>query len=140
VNEGYATFDHTGDLGLEVWAESPERLHELAAVALLSQVAEAAPGAPDEIRAELSLEGSDPADLLVHWLNSALLEADVRRAVWTRAQVRRLGPRFLEAELAGPRLDRTRQTFLREVKAVSHHGLELVLEPPRCSCRLVLDL
>ena len=41
MREGFQTFDHTGDLGLEVWAETPERLFELAAEAVLAQVAEA---------------------------------------------------------------------------------------------------
>ena len=139
MTEGYRTFDHTGDLGLEVWAGTPERLFARAATALLAQVAEAAEG-PVEVRADLDLEADDAADLLVHWLNSALLESELRRAVWTRAHVHRLTPRSLSATLEGPRLDPVRQTILREVKAVSHHGLELVLDPPDCRCRVVLDL
>ena len=76
----------------------------------------------------------------MHWLNSALLEAEVRRAVWTRARVHRLTPRAIEARLEGPRLDPARHTLLREVKAVSHHHLSLRLEPAGSRCRLVLDL
>jgi SHS2 domain-containing protein len=145
MREGYRTFDHTGDLGLEVTATSPERLFALAAVALLAQVVEAGQGGeasaadPGE-RVELALEGDDPADLLVHWLNTALLEAEVRGAVWTRARVESLGPRALRGTLEGPLRDPARHVFLREVKAVSHHALELVLEPPDCRCALVLDL
>jgi SHS2 domain-containing protein len=137
--EGFRTFDHTGDLGLEVWAETPERLFALAAEALLAQVVECPPGEP-EVRIDIGLEGDDAGDLLVHWLNTALLEAELREAVWTRARVERLTPRSVTASLEGPRRDPARQTFLREVKAVSHHFLQLELEPPRCRCRLVLDI
>ena len=42
MGEGFRPFEHTGDLGLEVWAGSPERLHALAPVALHAQIAEAA--------------------------------------------------------------------------------------------------
>lgn len=139
MDEGFRTFDHTGDLGLEVWAGSPERLYALAAVALLAQVAEAA-GAETEVTRRVALEGDDPADLLVHWLNTALLESEVAQAVWTRAEVHSLSERSLEADLAGPRRDRSRQVFLREIKAVSHHALELTLVPGRCRCRLILDI
>ena len=137
--EGYRTFDHTGDLGLEVWAGTPERLFAQAAVALLAQVVEAADEEP-EGRVELDLQADDAADLLVHWLNTALLEAELRRAVWTRARVDKLSPQGLSGTLEGQRLDPRRQTLLREVKAVSHHGLELALDPPYCHCRIVLDL
>ena len=139
MDEGFRSFEHTGDLGLEVWAATPERLHALAALALAAQEVEAAAG-PPTVELALALEGADPADLLVHWLNTTLLEANVRRAVWTEAEVTDLGPRRLRGRLRGPLRDRARQTFLREIKAVSHHALELTLEPGRGRCRLILDL
>jgi len=138
MREGFQTFDHTGDLGLEVWAETPERLFELAAEAVLAQVAEAF--GVVEVSVALELDGDDPADLFVHWLNTALLEAEVRRAIWTRATVHGLTGTTLFATLAGPRLDPARHTRLREVKAVSHHDLDLILDPAECRCRFVLDL
>ncbi len=138
--EGFRTFDHTGDLGLEVWADSPERLFALAAEALMAQVAVSRSPEPPEIEIRVELEGTDAADLLVHWLNTALLEAEVRRALWTRAQVDSLSANRIEARLAGPRLDAGHQEFLREIKAVSHHFLSLDLEPPNCRCRIILDL
>lgn len=139
AGEGYGTFDHTGDLGLEVWAESPERLYALAAVGLMAQIAEAGDDSV-EVRADLELEGDEPSDLLIHWLNTVLLKSTLERALWNRASVRSLGPRALSATLEGPRLDPGRHVLLREVKAVSFHDLNLELEPGRCRCRLILDI
>ena len=139
MSEGFRTFDHTGDLGLEVWAGTPQRLYALAAEALLAQVVEAREG-PPEVWVELDLEGEDAGDLLVHWLSVALLESELRRAVWTRAEVRALSEHAISARLEGPRRDPRRQVFLREVKAVSHHFLALELEPGKCRCRVVLDI
>jgi len=143
MGEGFHTFDHTGDLGLEVWADTPERLYGLAAVALAAQeveVGEAAVDAGGAIERRLTLEGDDPGDLMVHWLNTTLLEGGLAGAVWTAAEVRALTPRRVEALLRGPRRDRARHVFLREVKAVSHHDLALDLTPGACRCRMVLDL
>jgi len=145
MDEGFRTFEHTGDLGLEVWAGSPERLYALAVVALQAQIAEIPEGAAigpgaREVKHQLVLEGADAAELLVHWLNTSLLEAEIAQAVWTAADVHTLTPRRIEGALAGPRRDRARQVFLREVKAVSHHALELDLVPGRCRCRLILDI
>jgi SHS2 domain-containing protein len=145
MSEGYSTFEHTGDLGLEVWAASPERLYALAAIALHAQIIEVADAAgavaaARRVERRISIEGQDPADLLVHWLNTTLLEAEVAGVVWTAAEVLLLTPRGLDATLAGPRRDRARQVFLREIKAVSHHALELDLTPESCRCRLILDI
>lgn len=139
MDEGFRTFDHTGDLGLEAWAGSPERLYALAVLGVLAQVAEA-PGHVPEVEVHLALSALDPGDLLVDLCNAALLEAEVRGAVWTDARVTRVGPQGLEATLSGPRRDPRRQVFLREIKAVSHHDLELDLTPGGCRCRLVLDV
>ena len=141
MSEGFRTFDHTGDLGLEAWAETPERLFEVVAEALMAQIAQIEASERDvPRRVEVELEADDTGDLLVHWLNTALLEAELARAVWTRARVGRWSPRGLSATLEGPVLDVRRHTALREIKAVSHHALELQLEPPTCRCRVVLDL
>jgi len=139
MQEGHRTFDHTGDIGLEVWAPGAARLYALAAEALMALVAEAGRAAP-EVEREVRLTGDDPVDLLVHWLNTVLLESELARAVWTRAEVRVLMPTALEATLRGSRLDPARQVFLREIKAVSQHALFLDLEGTPCRCRLVLDV
>ncbi len=139
MDEGSRTFDHTGDVGLEVWAPDPARLYALAAEALMALVVDARGTAPT-LERPVRLTGDDAADLLVHWLNTVLLEAELAHAVWTRAEVHRLTPTALEASLHGAPLDPARQTFLREVKAVSQHALELELDGPLCRCRLVLDV
>lgn len=138
-DEGHGTFDHTGDLGLVVWAPTPERLFARAVLAVLAQVAETR-GHESEVTAGVSCEAPDPGDLLVDLCNAALLEAEVRHAIWTDARVTLEGGSRLRAELSGPRRDPRRQTFLREIKAVSHHALDLDLTPGRCRCRLVLDV
>jgi SHS2 domain-containing protein len=137
--EGYRAFDHTGDLGLEVWAPTPERLFALAAEAVSAQRVESHAG-PAGVRRVLRLEGDGPEDLLVHWLNTSLLESELEQVVWTRIRVTTLTSQRLDAELEGQPLDRSRHTFLREIKAVSHHHLDLELVGTPRRCRLVLDL
>ena len=139
MEEGYSTFEHTGDLGLEVWAASAARLYGLAAEALMAQIVDAR-GSRSELDSPLRLSGDDPSDLLIHWLNTVLLESELQGAAWTRADVRVLTPNSLQATLCGVRRDPARHTFLREVKAVSYHYLSLELEGPICRCRLVLDI
>jgi SHS2 domain-containing protein len=126
-----------------VWAETPGRLFARAVLAVLAQVAETR-GHADEVQVLVECRSDDAGDLLVDLCNTALLEAEVRQAIWTDAQVTWNGVDHLTARLSGPRRDPRRQTFLREIKAVSHHALELDLTPTgpqrRCRCRLVLDV
>ncbi len=139
VDEGFRTFEHTGDLGLEVWAPDGPRLFALAAEALMAQIVDAR-DAPPDLELPVTLAGDDPGDLFVHWLNTALLESELARAVWTQAEVHVLTGTSLEATLRGPRRDPRRQVFLREVKAVSQHELTLELGGPVCRCRFIVDV
>src|SRR5437870_86149 len=99
MDEGFTTFDHTGDLGLEVWAQSPERLHALAVEALFAQIVEIRGDreSPDasRVRVRLDLVADDPHDLLVHWLNRALLHGEIERAAWVCARIDALTLRTL---------------------------------------------
>lgn len=122
-----------------MWAETPERLHELAAEALIAQVTLGDLG-PIDARLDVSLDGDDPEDLFVHWLNTVLLQAELERAVWTRVTLEALARDSLTATLEGQRLDLARHERLREVKAVSHHELALDLAPGACRCRVILDI
>jgi SHS2 domain-containing protein len=138
-SEGFRTFDHTGDLGLEAWAPSPGRPFGLAVEALMAQIALA----EDEERTiglDLALEGPDPSDLLVHWMNTALLRASIEHAIWTHATIHQWTERSIRARLEGPRIDPGRHVLLREVKAVSHHDLLLDLTARPCRMRVVLDI
>ncbi len=139
MDERWSTFDHTADLGLEVEAGKPARLFACAALAVMAQLAECR-DAIEDVSREARAEGEDAEELFVNWLNRVLLEAELADAVWTRVDVERMDGRSLSARLAGPRRDPARMTYLREVKAVSHHGLELELRPGRCRARFVLDL
>lgn len=139
MDEDVRTFDHTGDLGIEVRAPSRERLYARAALAVVAQVGEAR-GGGREVEVTIVVRGTDDADLLVEFCNRALLEAEVRRALWTEARVARLDALEIEATFAGPRRNPARDVFLREIKAVSFHGVELASEGAGWRCRLVLDV
>jgi SHS2 domain-containing protein len=140
MDGSFRTFDHTGDLGLEIEAGDPARLFECAAEALMAQIADVTDERGDLREASLAVDAAGPETLLVDWLNAVLLESELARAVWTRATVHEWSPRAVRATLSGPPRDARRMTFLREVKAVSHHALELVLEPSACRARLILDI
>ena len=105
MDEGFRTFDHTGDLGLEVWAASPERLFARAALAVLAQVAEtrAHESEVPEVEIRFARSAPDPADLLVDLCNTALLEAEVGDAIWTAARIVFAPPGRLEATFSGYR-------------------------------------
>jgi SHS2 domain-containing protein len=138
VSGGYAAFSHTGDVGLEIRAESPAELFAIAGRALTEQMA-LPTETGDVVRERLDLEADGWEDLFVHWLNTLLLRSELAQAWWTTFEIETLSPRRLVAEVAGPRRGPQHER-MREVKAASHHALALEIAPGRCVARVVLDL
>ncbi len=138
IGGSFSLFPHTGDIGLQVEAESAAELFAAAGRGLTAQMA-----LPLESEARVSerleLEGDGWEDLFVHWLNELLLRSELASAWWTRFEIEELSERRLVATVAGPRRG-PGHTLMREVKAASYHDLEVVIAPSRCRARVILDL
>jgi SHS2 domain-containing protein len=134
----YRVFPHTGDLGLEVSADTPGELFAASGRALIEQMALPVE-AGARVSEQLDLEGEGWEDLFVHWLNTLLLRSELASAWWTAFDIRSLGPERIVATISGPRRG-PGHTLMREVKAVSFHDLVLDLTPGHCRAHCVLDL
>lgn len=134
----YSAFPHTGDVGLEIRADSPGELFATAGRALTEQMARPVPG-PEMVRERLELDADGWEDLFVHWLNTLLLRSELAQAWWTGFEIEALSPVRLVAAISGPRRGPQHER-MREVKAVSFHDLKLELAPGGCMARVVIDL
>jgi SHS2 domain-containing protein len=136
-------FEHTADLGLRVCADSLEDLFRSAAEGLFEAIV-SNPGAVRDAESEtVALQGDDPAELLVAWLNELIFRAETRHRLYTRFVVRldQAGQR-LQAEIGGEPIDRDRHILDHEVKAVTHHGRTLRREENDAGwfAELILDI
>jgi SHS2 domain-containing protein len=133
-------FDHTGDFGAALEAETREELYaELARafVALLT-------GAPEAVRPretrELEVAGLDATDLLVALGNELLFLFDTEGFLVARLSVKRLDEGDLAAVAHGEPYDPERHSIARPVKAVTHHGAEVTEDGGHHRARVIFDL
>ncbi len=118
-------FDHTGDFGAELSAESERALYEEAALAFLHVLTDA----PQSVAAcetrSLSVHGIDQADLLVALGNELLYLFETEGWLSARIEVESFDGQELEATAHGEAYDPERHPIARPVKAVTHHGAEI---------------
>jgi protein archease len=137
MNErGHRQIEHTADLALEIWAPSePELLLEAAQAVreILTEGAVPASGGRRRVR----IEGLDPEDRLVQWLNRVLLLAILEGFLLKDAKLR-LSGNGLEAELTGE--EEAFDKIRTELKSVTYHDLLLVEEAGRWRARIVIDV
>jgi SHS2 domain-containing protein len=164
----WQVFDHTADLGLRVEAASREALFEEAGRAFTALIVEEPDAAVlERERLDVALTASDPADLLFDWLHALLVAFEVRHLLLVRFAVeivereepedldeivelgapderedpdgRERGLR-LRASAWGERVDPARHRLVREVKAITYHGLWLRPQGAGWAAEVIVDV
>ena len=138
MESGFRWLDHTADWSFEVWAGSFAELLAVAVQALVETVFEGSTVLPIHSR-EFDLAGEDEEELLAALLREVLYLMEVEGFVAARA-VCSFEPPGLRCTLVGEEVDPERHRVVREVKAVTYHGLEVTRTEQGLEARVVLDL
>jgi len=137
VGSSHTWAEHTGELELELAADSPEELFAEAAVALGGLLAghEPGAGAGEAVEVEVEVCAGDPSTLLAEWLAELAYLAERRGLVPERVADLRLAETTIRATVRGY-LGRPPPL----VKAVTYHRLEMRAVDGGWRGRAVLDV
>jgi SHS2 domain-containing protein len=116
--------DHPADIGFRARGNTPERLFENCAHALIAIILD-----PSQIhggeQAILTAEGSDRESLLVNWLNEVLYYVDTKRFAFESFNVEFPSPEQIRAVARFEARDPLRHPVRLSVKAVTYHQLRV---------------
>jgi len=124
---------------VEVSAHSLAELFAEAALALFETITDVGTVRPRQ-EVSVSVEGSDPVELLVAWLTELLFLYESERWVFCRFEPRLVDAKRVEGRAWGEKLDPERHPVDREVKAVTYHQMALEREGNIIKTRIVFDL
>ncbi len=132
-------FEHTGDVGLRVFARSEEELFALAARGMTAILTN-----PEDIRPEqkvpFSVEADRLDDLLVAWLNRLNFAFDTEGWLFSDFEVS-IDRKFRLYAIAGGELfDPARHEILREIKAATYHKLTVEKRNDGWFAQVIFDL
>jgi SHS2 domain-containing protein len=135
----YRLFDHTADLGIDVFGETQADLFSHAALALFDLMVDAA-GMPATQCREMVIEGADQADLFVNFLREILYLFNCEGLVLTACRVGQINDRKLTAEISSGRYDAQTHRVKTEIKAVTYHQAAVVKTAEGWQGRVVFDV
>jgi SHS2 domain-containing protein len=135
----YRVFDHTADLGVEISAASVDETYATAAFALFDLLADLSTVRAGITR-EITVEGEDPADLLVNFLREALYLWNGEGFLIKTCSVREAAPQRLKALLRGERFDPVRHRIKQEIKAVTYHQASVCETEKGWVAKVVFDV
>jgi len=147
-NAPFIYLDHVADIRFIARGETLNTLFENAALATLSVIADIETVTP-EIDFEIELETVSLENLMVDFLSELLFLFDAEETVIGRVNVSKVGTYetesgekkyFIKAIASGEQIDRARQDFRTEVKAVTYNGIRVDQTEDGYETEVVLDL
>jgi SHS2 domain-containing protein len=139
MEEGYRLLEHPADVGIEAVGRSLKDAFEYAALGLTSIIVERSSVDPSEQRF-VSLQGSDPENLLVRWLSEILYLYDGEDFLIADVLVTHLAEGELAATLRGEKVNEQKHKLRMDIKAITYHQLKIEHIPEGFVIRVFLDI
>lgn len=137
----YVMFDHTADIGIEIFGRTKKELFTNAAWALNDVLLERHEQKSFQGRQKkITVEGSDTADLLVNFLRELLYLFNGDHFVSQSCEMIECGSRRLVAKLSVEPYNKKKHSVKMELKAITYHGLSVVKEKEGWKARMIFDV
>jgi len=117
----YQILPHPADVKLQITASTKEELFQGALKGMASIIQPQIPPKAPLVKENIEIQSLDLNALLVDFLNEVLAKTDITQVVFNKLKIRKLTDNYLQAEIEGQKSD----YFDQEIKAVTHHGLEI---------------
>jgi len=135
----YRLFEHTADLGIEIFGEDPGELLRNGVHALFDLMTNIEAVRP-ELTWRFSVDGTAWDDLLVNLLREVLYRASAEGVLFRDFTIEDLAEYRVTGTGSGEFFDPRRHRMEMEIKAVTYHGLEVVRTGTGWKGRVICDV
>ena len=137
--KSYKIFEHTADLGLEIYGQSLPELFTNAAYALFDLVTALHRVRPTERRI-IAVSGTDREDLLVNYLREVLYLYNGKGLLLSDFMITDMEEKSLRGEVGGETFDASRHIIKKEIKAVTYHQASVLQTSTGWTGRIIVDV
>ena len=135
----YRVFDHTADLGLEIYGSDVGDLFAHAAHALFDNIADLDTVKGIIVR-DISVSGADLQDLFINYLRALLGWFHDEDFIVRDVTIHAITGTHVAGTASGERFDPRTHTIRHEIKAVTYHMAEVAEVPGGWRGRVILDV
>jgi SHS2 domain-containing protein len=136
---GYELLDHTGDIGIKVWADDVKGIFQEAAKALFGIITDLEK-VEAHLEREVIVEGSGHEELMVAWLSELLYLHEVEELLFCDFTILEIQGGSIKGVARGERFHEGRHCIKTAVKAVTYHQLEIQERDGRWHAQIIFDI
>jgi len=135
----FTLIDHTADIGIRIFGESPQEIFVHAAEAFF-QILTDPRKIEKMISHEVSIQGRGFEEMLVAWLNEFIYLFDTRGLLFTEFEILSLDEHKVDALARGETYDEERHPIRTAVKGATYHQLRVYRERDIWRAQIILDI
>ena len=135
----YREFEHTADVGLEIYGNTLADLFRNAGYAFFDTIADITKVAL-QVERSVRVTGDDVEMLFINWLRELLYLFSVHQEIYAEFEISVLQLDSLEASVKGEPLDLKKHDFRTEIKAVTYHQFIVIKENGVWKARVIFDV
>jgi SHS2 domain-containing protein len=132
----YKILEHTGDLKMEIIAESQEDLFSEALLGMMGFIKKLPYPSEHQTKREINVSSADLTSLLIDFLGEALALSNIHKEIYNKIIFKNFSDTSLKAELEGIPVE----SFDEDIKAVTYHGAEIKNSEGKWSVNLIFDI
>jgi SHS2 domain-containing protein len=136
---GYEILEHTGDIGIRVWADDLKGLFAEAARALFDIITDRKKVVA-RLKREVAVQGSGKEELMVAWLNELLYLHEVEELLFCDFALSKIEQGSLKGVARGEKFQEGHHLIKTAVKAVTYHLLEVTEQDGRWQAQIIFDI
>ncbi len=137
----YTFFDHTADIGVEIFGQTRKELFANASLALKEILFDIPSTEPLRGRKKIiTVEGADTTDLLINYLREILYLVNGEGWIVRNAEITRCGSKRLTANLQLEPFDQKKYAIKVELKAVTYHNASVKKEQSGWRAKVIFDV
>jgi len=137
LNKKYQYFDHTADLGIEIYGDDIQDLFINTGLAIFETQIIGDVRSIDE--REIELKAVSLEDLLIDWCRELLYLFSVKHFIPCDYAVN-IKDLQLSARIKGETFDRTRHRIHSEIKNVTYHNFKIDMNKSRYKATIIFDV
>ena len=120
----YELIDHTADIGIRVTETTIKGLFETAAHAMFEQITDTSKLSGANTK-DIHVKGIDRPDLLINWLRELLWCWTIDKCLINQVVIKKLHDDHLKAKVSYDAFDLKTHEILKDIKAVTYHGISV---------------